>query len=208
MARRGGAWEGPILLAWAALAIAALAATAAGRHGAGEAAVRAVIRATAASSLGLFLLAFAAAPLQRLVRRPTTAWALRNRRWIGLSVALSHGLHLAAIAVLVRRWPAASAAIDPATRAAGSLGAAALVLLVVTSHDRAVARLGPTRWRALHRGACWVLWVVFLLSYAPGAPGDPWHAAATGLLLGVAALRGWSRRPASIAWPLWGERSR
>lgn len=122
MTRRARAREGPILLAWTAVGLGVLVALMAGRPGAGEAAVRAVIRATAASSLGLFLLAFAAAPLQRLVRRPATAWALRNRRWIGLSMALSHLVHLVAIVVLVRRWPAAGAAIDPATRVAGSLG--------------------------------------------------------------------------------------
>jgi DMSO/TMAO reductase YedYZ heme-binding membrane subunit len=71
----------------------------------------------------------------------------------------------------------------------GSLGYVALALLVATSNDRAVARLGVRRWRALHRGACWLLWLVFALSYAPGAARDPGHAAAVALLLAVAALR-------------------
>jgi sulfoxide reductase heme-binding subunit YedZ len=177
MARRPGPFEGPILLAWAALGLAALAGAAVAAHGPGEPGVRATIRATAASSLALLLLAFSASSLRRLVRGSATAWLLRNRRQVGLAMALSHGLHLAAIVTLV----------------VGSLGYLALAALVVTSSDRAVAWLGHRRWRALHRGGCWVLWAVFLLSYAPGAASSPGHALAVGLLVAVAVLRWWGR---------------
>lgn len=192
MRRRRGRLEGPILLAWAALGLAALLGAVATRYGVGEPGVRAALRATAASSLLLFLTAFAASPLHRLARRPATAWALRNRRWIGLSMALSHGVHLAAIVTLATRWPAAGAAVGLATRVAGSLGYAAIIVLVLTSNDRAIARLGARRWRALQRGACWVLWLVFALSYA-AATADPFHSLAVGLLAGVAGLRAWTR---------------
>lgn len=189
MARRTGRLEGPILLLGAAAALAALLVAVGLEHGAGEAGVRAAIRATAASSLALLLVAFSASGLHRVVRRPLTAWLLRNRRWIGLSMALSHTVHLAAIVTLAARWPAAGAAIPPETRVAGSLGYLALAVLVATSNDRAVARLGTSRWRAVQRGACWVLWLVFLLSYAPGAAASPGNALAVGLLVAVAALR-------------------
>jgi sulfoxide reductase heme-binding subunit YedZ len=162
-------------------------------HGPGEEGVRATIRATAASSLALLLLAFSASSLRRLVRGSATAWILRNRRQVGLAMALSHGLHLAAIVTLAMRWPAAGGTIDPATRVVGSLGYVALAALVVTSNDRAVAWLGPRRWRALHRGGCWALWAVFLLSYAPDAASSTGHALAVGLLVAVAVLRGWGR---------------
>lgn len=193
MARRTGPLEGPILLAWAALGLAALAGAVVAAHGPGEPGVRAVIRATAASSLALLLLAFSASGLRRLVHGAATAWLLRNRRQVGLAMALSHALHLASIATLARRWPAAGGTIEPATRVVGSLGYVALAALVVTSSDRAVAWLGPRRWRALHRGGCWALWAVFLLSYAPGAASSPGHALAVALLWAVAVLRGWGR---------------
>jgi hypothetical protein len=193
MTRRRAPLEGPVLLLWAALALAVLAASAAAAQGGGEAGVRAVIRATAASSLSLLLLAFGASSLHRLAQRPASAWALRNRRWIGLSMALSHALHLGAIAVLAWRWPAAGAAIAPTTRIAGTLGTLALAALAATSSERAVAWLGARRWRALHRAGGWVLWGIFLLSYAPGATAAPGHALATAALLAVVGLRAGSR---------------
>ena len=201
MARRREWLEGPILLLWAALGLAALAAAVLHAHGSGEPAVRALLRATAGCSLALFLMAFAASGLHWLARRPASAWLLRNRRWVGLSMALSHAAHLAAIVVLASRWPAAGAAIPPATRVAGSFGYVVLAALVVTSNDRAVARLGARRWRALHRSGCWLLWLVFALSYAPGAAESPGHAFATGSLAAVAVLRARGRLAARSARP-------
>jgi len=189
MVRRGGRLEGPILLLWAALGLAVLGSAVVAAWGGGEPAVRALLRLTAGSSLALFVAAFAASGLHRLARRPLTAWLLRNRRWVGLSMALSHAVHLAAIATLASRWPGTGATIQPATRIVGSLGYGVLAVLVATSNDRAVARLGARRWRALHRAGCWFLWLVFVLSYAPAAREQPRHALALVTLAAVAALR-------------------
>ena len=189
MARRSRGLEGPILLAWSGLGLAALVAGVAALHGVGEPGVRALLRATAASSLALFVAIFAASSLHRLVRRPATAWLVRNRRWVGLSMAASHTLHLAAITTLATRWPASGAAIPATTRAAGTLGYLALAALVATSSDAAQRRLGLARWRALHRTACWLLWLVFAASYAQGATQRPAHALAFGTLVAVALLR-------------------
>lgn len=189
--RRSGWLEGPILLAWAALGLILLTGLVSGMHGLDQAGARALLRATAASSLAAFTAAFAASRLHRLVRRPATAWLLRNRRWVGLAMALSHTLHLVAIARLAAASPAAGAAIPVATRVAGSFGYAVLAALVVTSNDRAVARLGVRRWRLLHRSGCWTLWLIFLVSYAPGATVHPGDALALAALAGVAGLRAW-----------------
>lgn len=190
-ARRSGWLEGPILLAWAALGLILLTAVVADTHGLGDAGMRTLLRATAASSLATFTAAFAASRLHRLVRRPATAWLLRNRRWVGLAMALSHTFHLAAIVRLTAASPPTGAAIPVATRVAGSLGYAVLAALVVTSNDRAVERLGMRRWRLLHRIGCWILWLIFALSYAPGATVHPGDALALAALAGVAGLRAW-----------------
>jgi hypothetical protein len=192
VARRGGAFEGPILLLWAALALAGLAGAVLAVRGAGEEGVRALLRATAACSLALFLAAFAASALHRRLRAPATAWLLRNRRQAGLAMALSHALHGAAIVALAVRWPAAGAGIPAATRVVGSLGYVVLAALVLTSNDRAVAWLGGRRWRGLHRAGGWALWTVFALSYGPGAAAAPIHALASAALAAVAGLRLWT----------------
>ena len=59
--------------------------------------VRAAIRATAFTSAVPFLLVFAASSANRLWCTPFTAWLVRERRYLGLSVAASHLWHLVAI---------------------------------------------------------------------------------------------------------------
>lgn len=196
MARRPRRFEGPVVLLAAAVAIALVSAAVLLAAGGGEAGVRALIRATARTSLALFLAAFLASTLRRLWRSPASAWLLRNRRQVGLAMALSHGVHLAAIATLALRGPAAEGSIPATDRIAGTFGYGVLALLVLTSSDRAVARLGRARWRALHRACMWALWAVFLVSYAPGARVAVGHAAAAAVLVGAAALRLAGGRPA------------
>src|ERR1700690_2830330 len=68
--------------------------------------VRMVIRFTARTSLLLFCLAFSAAALARLRPNAWTKWQRRNRRYLGVSFAASHGLHAVAIAIFARVDPA------------------------------------------------------------------------------------------------------
>ena len=65
--------------------------------GGGQDGLRAVVRLTARTSLLLFLLAFAASAAYRLRPGPGTRWLLANRRYVGLSFASSHLVHLLAI---------------------------------------------------------------------------------------------------------------
>src|SRR5215217_4512415 len=62
----------------------------------GEAAAR-TVRLTARTSVTLFLAAFTAAALWRLWPNALTRWQRSNRRFLGVSFAVSHGVHLAAI---------------------------------------------------------------------------------------------------------------
>ena len=61
-----------------------------------------VIRFTARTSLLLFCLAFSAAALARLWPNAWTRWQRRNRRYLGVTFAASHGIHAVAIACLRR----------------------------------------------------------------------------------------------------------
>ena len=59
--------------------------------------IRLVIRATARTSLVLFVMAFTAGALVELIPSDATRWQRRNRRYLGVSFAVSHFIHLAAI---------------------------------------------------------------------------------------------------------------
>src|SRR5687768_16144882 len=164
------------LLVVVSVALVAMCAAILAIAGSDEAGVRMVIRATARTSLVLFLGAFAASSLRRFVDAPFSAWLLRNRRYVGLSFAVSHALHLAAIAVVAARWPHPfmEQSAQPLTLVGGGLGYVFLALMVLTSNDVAVKTLGSKRWRMLHLVGSWLLWVIFLQSYAGMALMAPW----------------------------------
>lgn len=114
--------------------------------GTDEAGIRVVIRATARTSFTLFMLAFVAAPLRRAWRSDASAWMLANRRYLGVSFAVSHVLHLLAILALYDWSPSRFVAkTGAAALVGGGLGYAFVVALAATSFDGAVAWLGPHR---------------------------------------------------------------
>ncbi|MGD1922228.1 MAG: hypothetical protein ACFCAD_27035, partial [Pleurocapsa sp.] len=66
-------------------------------NGINETSFRIAIRFTARSSCILFLLAFIASSLRRLKPTLLSNWLINNRRYLGLSMAVSHGFHAIAI---------------------------------------------------------------------------------------------------------------
>lgn len=135
--------------------------------GTGERGVRTVIRATARSSLAIFLLTFTASSLRRLVAIPATAWLLRNRRYLGVSLAISQALHLAAIAWVFARWPHPflEQSATRATLIGGGLSYLLVAAMTVTSFDGPARWLGPRRWRMLHLAGSYLLYFIFAQSY-------------------------------------------
>lgn len=149
------------------------------------------IRWTARSSLGFFLPTFAASALVALQPGRATKWLLRNRRYLGLSLAVSHGFHLAfivALAALHTDYFTANSELSG--QLGGGVGFALLLAMVLTSTDRAQDRLGRRRWRALHLTGMWTLWAIFTFSYLGRTIAAPAHAPALVLLLTAAGLRG------------------
>ena len=152
--------------------------------------VRMVIRFTARSSLLLFCLAFSAAALARLWPNAWTKWQRRNRRYLGVSFAASHGLHAVAIAVFARMDPAGFAdATNLASYVFGGIGYAFIVAMTATSFDRTAAAIGPRAWRILHLSGGYYLWFQFMVSFGKRIPGMPLYSLFLVPLLVVMALR-------------------
>ena len=74
-------------------------------HGGDIEGIRLVIRATARTSLVLFVLAFTAGAMVELAPGGFTRWQRRNRRYLGVSFAVSHLIHLVALVSLARVDP-------------------------------------------------------------------------------------------------------
>jgi DMSO/TMAO reductase YedYZ heme-binding membrane subunit len=183
---RSSGWSITARLALALLAMSAIVLAAAGVD---EDGVRTLIRATARSSATLFLLAFIARPLRQTWRSELSRWLLANRRYVGVSAAFSHLIHLAAIIWLSAAWPDRYQ-VDPRTAVFGGLGFAFFFAMALTSSDRAVAILGRN-WRRLHKTGAWYLWFIFLFTFAPNQyrGWDLRHACFVAAFAAAAGLR-------------------
>jgi hypothetical protein len=173
------------LTGWISVALVLMSALVLGVAGAGEEGVRMLIRATARSSAVLFLIAFLARPLRQLWRSDATAFALANRRYFGVSVAVSHLIHGAAIVWLSVAFPAAYRA-DTITLLFGGLGFTFLFAMAATSSDAAVRALGRARWGVLHRLGAWYVWFIFAFTFVPD-PSRGWDALHAGFVAAFAA---------------------
>lgn len=126
-----------------------------------------LVRMTAQTSMVWFALAFVATPAVSLVPGRTSKWLLRNRRYLGLAMAVSHGVHLLAIMILAARVGSAFwSAMAPTTLIGGGLGYVFLAAMVATSSTRAQEWLGRRRWRVLHSTGMWFFWSIFTFTYA------------------------------------------
>ena len=153
------------------------------------------IRTTARTSAALFLAAFTASALAAYRPGAVTDWVLRHRRQLGLGFAFSHAIHALLIYCYVRVAPEAFwDGRSVATNVPGTIGYVAILLLVLTSSDTAVARLGPATWKRLHTSAMWVIFAVFFIAFAKRIPVNVAYAAPT-LVFAVAAALRLARRP-------------
>jgi len=152
--------------------------------------VRMVIRFTARSSLLLFCLAFGAAALARLWPHPWTRWLQRNRRFIGVSFAASHGLHAMAIAAFAAMDPGGfAAATNLGSEVFGGIGYAVIIAMTATSFDRTAQLPGPRAWRLLHLTGGYYLWAQFMVAFGKRIPDMPLYGLFLIPLLVVLALR-------------------
>jgi DMSO/TMAO reductase YedYZ heme-binding membrane subunit len=136
--------------------------------------LRMAIRFTARTSLLFFCLAFSAAALARLWPNAFTRWQRRNRRYLGVTFAVSHALHAAAIIAFANMDPIGyAAATSLASYIFGGIGYAFIVAMTATSFDAAGALLGPQAWRALHLVGGYYLLLQFTVSFGKRIPEMP-----------------------------------
>jgi len=184
------------LLPATAMLLVLLVAASLGGGDSAEDSARIVVRSTGALSSLLFVLAWAAAPLAHLTGKRWARSLLGSRRRVGLSMAMSHGVHLLALLMLAQL---VDLGVDPLTLVAGSGGFVVIALMAASSSDAAVAALGRKRWLLLHRSGMLYLWVVFTVTWAGGAAQSPVAAVGAAVMLALAALRIYARLRASRA---------
>jgi DMSO/TMAO reductase YedYZ heme-binding membrane subunit len=182
----GGPLRGWSLVACTALVVGGGAVAILASEGAGEAGLLAVLRATARTSLLLFLCVFLASTARACWPNRATEWLLDNRRYLGVSFATSHAVHLGAIVGLTR---VSAHRPDGAVLVLGGLGFLLILAMTATSFDATASLLGPRHWRRLHAAGIYYVWTIFSLTYLGHADQDPKAAVSVVLLVGALAFR-------------------
>ena len=159
-------------------------------HGGDVDGMRVAIRATARTSLVLFVMAFTASALAELLPSAATRWQRRNRRYLGISFAVSHFIHLGVILALasvdrVLFWQLTNISTIVLAGSAYLFIAA----MAATSVDRTAAWLGPRKWRLLHLVGGWYIWISFAIAVGKRVPLDRFYWPRAALVLAAAIVR-------------------
>jgi hypothetical protein len=196
--------NGWILTGWTALFVAVLSFSLLVSGDFSDLSLHAVIRWTARVSAALFLGAFLARPLLHFFNTASTRWLRRNRRYLGVSFAVSHTFHLAAILWLVFRSSSFRKELDPVATTGGVLGYLVLYAMTATSFDRTARWIGPKAWRWLHGLGLYYLWFIFFFTYLGNFSRSWIYATLAFLFLAALGLRWAARgRPKSMGPAEW-----
>ncbi|RJF86905.1 hypothetical protein D3874_07630 [Oleomonas cavernae] len=152
--------------------------------------LRLVIRITARTSLVLFCLAFTASALVRQWPGTATRWLRRNRRYVGVSFAASHGLHAIAIVAFAMADPVRfNAQVPLPTLIGGGFAYVLIAAMVATSFDRTAALIGPRAWKILHTVGSYYVWIVFFQGFAKRSVDDPFYLVPAAVVIAAMVIR-------------------
>jgi methionine sulfoxide reductase heme-binding subunit len=187
--RSKDAWEGWSIVGAVAVALILVVTMEAMMAGAPVEGIRGIIRATARSSFALFSLAFTASAACYFWPNAWTRWQLRNRRYLGVSFALSHFVHLLAILALGRIAPEELAETTAITWIFGGLAYVFIGLMTATSFDSTARLVSPRAWSLLHTVGSYYIWLIFANSYLARAVAIPAYIPAGAFVILILGLR-------------------
>ena len=119
-------------------------------------------RHTARISFAYFLLSFSASSLHYYFPNTLTKFIRHQRRYIGLSFALAHTVHLVALTsffIVMEENPGIVTLIG------GGLGYVLVYAMALTSNGNAVKKLGLKRWKQIHWFGANYIAVIFAFTY-------------------------------------------
>lgn len=134
-------------------------------YGYTEEGVRQNIRWSARISFTLFVLAFGAAGLHHYFKNSFSWWLRMNRKYLGISFAIIHLLHLGFIGLLQLFFHPVFDQAGMISLLGGGMAYFFVVTMLLTSFDSFSKHLSKGQWKFLHTlGGYWI-WIVFLSTY-------------------------------------------
>ena len=117
-------------------------------------------------SFGCFCLAFSASAAHNRIKNSLSFWWLMNRKYLGISFAINHLLHLGFLVILQQVFHPVFELAAGTSLLAGSLAYFFIVIMLLTSFETFSKFLSHKNWKRLHTiGGYWI-WVIFLSTYA------------------------------------------
>lgn len=130
-----------------------------------EEATRLNIRLSARFSFLFFCAAFIASSLQHFVKNEFTFWLLMNRKFIGITFAINHLIHLCFLILLQLDFHPVFVMADSISLGGGGGAYVFIIFMLISSFDKVKNVLDQKLWKTMHTlGAYWVA-AVFLSSY-------------------------------------------
>ena len=125
-----------------------------------------LIRSTAKISFLLFMSVFIASSLHHYFKNSFTRWLLQNRRYLGVSFAISHYIHLGMLFLMT--FHISFNVFEDRGLARTTVGIVAymfITLLTLTSFDKTRNLFGKNNWKRIHTIGGYLLWIIFAKSY-------------------------------------------
>lgn len=161
-------------------------------NGFDEDSTRIAIRTSAKVSFFLFCAAFGASSIHLFARQSWSYWLRMNRRYLGITFAISHWIHLIFLVVLQAYFHPVFIQAAPFSIFAGGMAYLFLTLMLLTSFPVFAQFLSKKQWTMLHTiGGYWI-WVIFMSSYSKRAMTEWEYMPYVGLLLFILGLRIWN----------------
>ena len=128
-----------------------------------------MIRVSVRTAWPLLMIVFVASSLVRLKPGKSSAWLLRNRKYIGLAFSAVMLWQILFIVLLISTganiFPPGPAALFIVS---DSIGYTLLLLMTITSFDKFKHRLSPTAWKRLHKIGIYYISAIYLYSFPIG----------------------------------------
>ena len=150
---------------------------------------RTAIQWTARISLITFCLAFGANGIHQLFKNSLSFWVLMNRKYLGISFAISHIIHLLFLGLLQFSFHPVFTVAKKTSLLAGGIAYLFLLLMLLTSFERFASKIQKNHWKWLHTFGGYWIGGVFFSSYYKRALTEPWHWLVVGLLLFLLFVR-------------------
>jgi hypothetical protein len=113
----------------------------------------------------LFAFAFMASSIQYYLKGIFTFWLLSNRKYLGVSFAIVHLIHLALLVVLHEVFHPIFHIAATSSLVSGGIAYFFTIAMLLTSFDNLKRRISSKNWKILHTVGGYWIWMIFFISY-------------------------------------------